>query len=86
MLNRRWQALDPGDDWTAQIIKSVFPIAGAPSNTNYATGSETTVIGTIVGHLTGFVSAIAMFFVCYSIIMQIHRGAETGRLLVYQHR
>ena len=79
--NLSWAALDPGDDWTAQIIQSVFPIAGAPTNTTYATGAETTVIGTLVGNLTGFVSAIAMFFLCYSIIMQIHRGAETGRLL-----
>ena len=37
-----WSALDPGDDWTAQIIKSVFPIAGA-ATASYATGSETTV-------------------------------------------
>ena len=79
--NLSWAALDPGDDWTAQIIKSVFPIAGAASSANYATGAESTVIGTLVGNLTGFVSAIAMFFLCYSIIMQIHRGAETGRLL-----
>jgi len=75
-----WAALDPGDDWTAQIIKSVFPIAGS-ANANYGTGSEATVIGTLVGTLTGFVSAIAMVFVCYAVIMQIHRGAETGRIL-----
>ena len=75
-----WAALDPGDDWTAQIIKSVFPIAGA-APANYATGSEATVIGTLVGTLTGFVSAIAMAFLCYAVIMQIHRGAETGRVL-----
>ena len=58
----------------------MFPIAGA-APASYATGSEATVIGTLVGTLTGFVSAIAMAFLCYSIIMQIHRGAETGRLL-----
>ena len=32
-----WSALDPGNDWTAQIIQSVFPIAGA-APASYATG------------------------------------------------
>ena len=75
-----WSALDPGNDWTAQIIQSVFPIAGSAS-ASYATGNEATVIGTLVGTLTGFVAAIAMAFLCYATIMQIHRGSETGRVL-----
>ncbi len=75
-----WSALDPGNDWTAQIIQSVFPIAGSAS-ASYATGNEATVIGSLVGTLTGFVAAIAMAFLCYATIMQIHRGAETGRVL-----
>ena len=43
--------------------------------------TQTTVIGQMIGQLTGFVAAIAMAYLCYSTIMQIHRGAETSRLL-----
>ena len=78
--NMSWSALDPGDDWSAKIIQSVFPVSGTP-DPKYATGSAATVIGTLVGTLTGFVSAIAMAFLCYCVIMQIHRGAESGRML-----
>ena len=79
-LNLAWSALDPGNDWSAQIIQSVFPVAGTPA-ANFATGTASTVIGALVGTLTGFVSAIAMAFLCYVVIMQIHRGAESGRIL-----
>ncbi len=78
-FNLSWSALDPGDDWAAQVIESVFPVSGNPPPT--ATGSEATVIGQMVGQLTGFVMAIAMAFVCYLTIMNIHRVAETARLL-----
>ena len=78
--NLSWSALDPGNDWSAQIIQSVFPVSGPPSG-SFATGNAATVIGKLIGTLTGFVSAIAMSFLCYNVIMQIHRGAETGRVL-----
>ena len=77
-FNLSWSALDPGNDWTAQMINSVFPVNG-PGSTS--TGNEATVIGQIVGQLTGFVTAIAMSFVCYTTIMNIHRVAETSNLL-----
>ncbi len=78
--NLSWAALDPGNDWSAQVILSLFPVSPAPAGAG-AIGAEATVIGTLVGTLTGFVAAIAMAFLCYSTIMQIHRGAETARLL-----
>ena len=78
--NLAWSVLDPGNDWSAEIIQSVFPIAGTPS-ASFSTGSASTAIGAIIGTLTGYVSAIAMAFICYTVIMQIHRGAETGRVL-----
>lgn len=78
--NVSWSALDPGNDWSAQIIQSVFPVSGTPP-ASFSTGSAATVVGTLVGTLTGFVSAIAMAFLCYCVIMQIHRGAESGRIL-----
>jgi conjugal transfer/type IV secretion protein DotA/TraY len=76
--NVSWSALDPGSDWSAQAIRSVFPVNGAAAN---STGNEATVIGTIVGQLTGFVSAMAMAFVCYTSLVNIHRVAETANLL-----
>ena len=45
------------------------------------TGNEATVIGQIVGQFTGFVAAIAAAFVCYNTIMNIHRAAESSRIL-----
>lgn len=76
-FNVSWSALDPGTDWAAQVIEGVFPVTGSGG----ITSTQTTVISQMVGQLTGFVAAIAMFFLCYSTIMQIHRGAETGRIL-----
>jgi conjugal transfer/type IV secretion protein DotA/TraY len=74
-----WSALQPGNDWAAQVLWSLFPItnnAGLPG-----IGAASTVIGKMVGQLTGYIMAIAIVFVAYSTIMQIHRAAETGRVL-----
>ncbi len=78
-MNMSWSALDPGDDWAAQVLKSLFPVIGTSSGPSI--GSATSVIGLIISQLTGFVAAIAMTWLCYATIMQIHRGAETARLL-----
>jgi len=74
-----WSALSVGNDWSAQVIQSIFPMTGTTLATS--TGSEATVIGLIVGQLTGFVGAIACAFVCYITVMNIHRAAETSRIL-----
>jgi conjugal transfer/type IV secretion protein DotA/TraY len=73
-----WDALDPGDDWSATMIRSIFPIDGTPPTD---TGTAATVVGQIIGQLTGFVSAIAMAFLSYLTIMNIHRVAESGQIL-----
>ena len=78
-----WTALDPGDDWAAQMINAVFPVNGSTctgGGTN-CTGNAATVVGQIVGQLTGFVLAIAMFFVCYQTLTNIHRVAESANIL-----
>jgi conjugal transfer/type IV secretion protein DotA/TraY len=74
-----WSALDPGNDWAAQVLRSIFPVPGGTPGTS--TGKEATVIGQIVGQLTGFVAAIAAAFVAYTTIINIHRAAETSRIL-----
>jgi conjugal transfer/type IV secretion protein DotA/TraY len=74
-----WQQLTPGTDWSSQILNDLFPL-GTPSNAP-GLGGEQTVIGTMIGDLNGLVMLIAVAFVAYSTIIEIHRGAETGRVL-----
>ena len=78
--NLSWATLDPGDDWSARVILSIFPVGPAPAGTDNI-GSAATVIGNLLGTVTGFVGAIAMAWICYGVIMQIFRGAETARML-----
>ena len=73
-----WSALDPGDDWTWQMLQSVFPVSGTPP-TN--TGTAATLIGTLLGQITGLVMALAMFFLCYLTIINIHRVSESAQIL-----
>lgn len=77
-FNLSWSALDPGNDWAWTTIQSVFPVNGTPPT---STGTAANVIGQIVGQLTGFVMAIAMAFLCYLTIINIHRVSETSTLL-----
>ena len=60
------------------MLQSVFPVNGAPP-TN--TGTAATVIGTLLGQITGLVMAIAMFFLCYLTIINIHRVAELAQIM-----
>src|ERR1700728_2357409 len=73
-----WSALDPGDDWTWQMLQSVFPVNGTPPT---ATGNAATVIGTLLGQITGLVMAVAMFFLFYLTIINIHRVAESAQIM-----
>jgi len=75
-----WSALSPDNDWAAQVLWSLFPTSS--TNTGLTgIGAANTVIGKMVGQLTGYIMALAVVFVAYSTIMQIHRAAETGRVL-----
>ena len=74
-----WSALDPGNDWSATIIKNIFPTAAG--NGSSSIQSENTVVGQILGQFTGFIMALAAAWVSYATIIQIHRAAETGRVL-----
>jgi conjugal transfer/type IV secretion protein DotA/TraY len=74
-----WSSLDPGNDWAATIIRNVFPTT--TGNGANAIQSENTVIGQILGQFTGFIMALAAAWVSYATIIQIHRAAETGRVL-----
>lgn len=74
-----WSALSPGDDWAAQVVRSIFPVTSDTALPGI--GAESTVIGKMVGQLTGYIMAIAAAFMAYATIVQIHRAAETGRVL-----
>ena len=77
-FNISWSALDPGDDWTWQMLQSVFPVSGTPPT---STGTAATLIGTLLGQITGLVMALAMFFLCYLTIINIHRVSESAQIL-----
>jgi len=77
-----WSALSPGNDWTAQLIQSIFPVPGAAGTTGGgAIGPEGTVIGGMLGQLTGAVMVFMIASLCYGLIQQAVAAAETSRVL-----
>jgi len=77
-----WSALSPGNDWTAQLIQSIFPVPGVAGATGGGSiGPEATVIGAMLGQLTGAVMVFMIAFLCYGLIQQSVAAAETGRVL-----
>jgi len=77
-----WSALSPGNDWTAQLIQSIFHVPGVAGATGGgAIGPEATVIGGMLGQLTGAVMVFMIAFLCYGLIQQSVAAAETGRVL-----
>ena len=78
-----WSALSPGDDWTAQLIRSIFPVPGMAGATGGGgtIGPEATVIGAMLGQLTGAVMVFMVSYLCYGLIQQSVAAAETSRVL-----
>ncbi len=74
-----WSSLSAGDDWAATVLNSIFPSTSQTGDASI--GTEQTVIGQLLGELTGFVMILAAAFVGYTTILQIHRAAESGRVL-----
>jgi conjugal transfer/type IV secretion protein DotA/TraY len=75
-----WSAITPPNgDWSATIINNLFPLSS--SNGSSQIQSENTVVGQLLGQFTGFIMALAAAWVSYATIIQIHRAAETGRIL-----
>lgn len=79
-IQTTWAALDPGDDWAAQVLRSIFPTTSSGTSLS-GIGAESSVIGQIIGQLTGYILAIAAVYLAYATILQIHRAAETGKVL-----
>ncbi len=77
-----WAALDPGNDWTAQLIRSLFPVPGMTgANGGNTIGPEATVIGGMLGLLTGAIGVFMVAYLCYGLIQQSVAAAETSRVL-----
>ena len=55
-----WAALDPGDDWAAQVLRSIFPTTSTGTSLS-GIGAERSVIGQIIGQLTGYILASQPF-------------------------
>lgn len=74
-----WSSIDPGSDWSAAVLKSMFPLPGLTGGSS--TGAGSTVIVQLAGQFTSFVGIIAMAFFAYTLIMHIFRAAESSQLL-----
>ena len=73
-----WDLLDPGSDWAAVVVRSIFPVF---SSGDSSIGSENTVIGTMLAWLSAFAGVIAAGWVTYLWFTTNFRGAETAKLL-----
>lgn len=74
-----WSSIDPGSDWSATVLKSLFPLPGLTGGNS--TGAGSTVIVQLAGQFTSFVGIIAMAFFAYTLTMHIFRAAESSQLL-----
>jgi len=65
-----WSSFDPGSDWSATVLDGLFP----------ASGTQGSVMGTMLGYISSVVIFFWVFWFSYASIMQVHRTAETGKL------
>ncbi|MFT8885825.1 MAG: DotA/TraY family protein [Acetobacter papayae] len=65
-----WADLTGGDDWSFRVLDSLFPMDGTAQ----------TATGTLLQWFTSFVAIMAAFWILYSILAQIHKTAETGKV------
>lgn len=75
-----WGMLLPSDDWTAQVLRGVFPAIGQPEGQGEV-ANQRTILGFIVGLLTGFVCMLAVAWVIYSTSVQLMRVGYERRVM-----
>jgi len=66
-----WSNLSAGDDWSARVLDSMFPMSSAAQ----------TATGTMLQYISAYAMLIAAFWISYASILQVHRTAETGKIL-----
>ena len=76
----RWEMLLPGDDWTAQVLRGIFPAIGQPDGSGDV-ANQRTVLGILAGLLSGFVGLIAVVWVIYSTCVQMMRVGYERRVM-----
>ena len=73
-----WSAFDPGDDFTAQVIRSAFGVgvgAGGPI------ANQSSAFGVMLGLFTAAVGIIVLTVFLYSTVMELVRAGDTGELI-----
>lgn len=65
-----WATIDAGDDMMAQILDSMFPMDGTTQTTT----------GLMLEWFSAYVEMIASVWMFYSVIVQIHKTAESGKI------
>lgn len=65
-----WATMDAGDDMMAQILDSMFPMDGTTQTTT----------GLMLEWFSAYVEMIASVWMFYSVIVQIHKTAESGKI------
>ncbi|GAP25968.1 hypothetical protein GLF_2850 [Gluconobacter frateurii NBRC 101659] len=65
-----WSNLSAGDDWSARVLDSLFPMSG---------GTETAT-GTMLQYISAYAMLIAAFWISYASILQVHKTAESGKI------
>ncbi|WP_094756217.1 DotA/TraY family protein [Acetobacter orientalis] len=68
--NVSWASLTASDDWSSRVLDSLFPMDG----------TSETATGTLLQWFTSFVALLALFWILYSVLAQIHKTAETGKV------
>ena len=74
-----WGALDPGNDFAAEAIRSIFA-NGAGGGPGGGIGPAGTVTGNLLGYIAGGVGLIMIMFVVYNAVVQATAAAESGRV------
>lgn len=66
-----WSNLSPGDDWTASVLDTLFPMSS----------SADTVTGLVLATVCSYVALLAATWLSYASMLQLHRTAESGKIL-----
>lgn len=74
-----WGMLDAGDDWTAEVLRGVFPTMGLDGSGDVA--DQRTVLGALAGMATAFIGLLAVAHFLYATVIQVVAAGERGRVL-----
>ena len=78
--NLSWEALDPGDDWSARVIRSVFPVTAATGGEDNigAAGTVTFLLSTHATDLSLAAVLTSLYPVVTVLLASIALGERLG--------